>query len=75
MENKYEYAVHPSGKIIFRGKNIFGGPSDEVFYKGLSNWKENDDYDLVPAKDWIASEDETLKAAMNLGMLKENFYK
>ena len=76
MENKYDYAVGYGGKIIFKGKNLFnGGPNYKVFYTGLKGWKENDDYGLTGDISWIVSEDEALKAALNLGMPKEEFYK
>ena len=74
MENKYDYAVGFGGHVVFRGKKLFnGGPNFEVFHKGLNTWKENTDFsgDI----NWIVPEQEALKAAINLGMTKEEFYK
>ena len=74
MEKKYDYAVGFGGKVIFRGINLFkGGPNFKVFYTGLKSWKENDDFSGDVK--WLVSEDEALKAALNLGMPKEEFYK
>lgn len=73
--NKYEYAIKPGGNVIFRANSIKNGYNEKIFYKGLSDWKENDDLELSALSSWIVPEDEALKAAINLGMSKENFYK
>lgn len=73
--NKYEYAIKPGGKVVFRAKSIKNGYTEKIFFKGLKGWKNNDDLELSALSSWIVPEQEALKAAINLGMTEEEFYK